>query len=355
MALGWSLALIAACGGTEAPTQEPTEPSAESPAPVASLDPNENDPEPRSAPESEAAVLLQAEGDVDGDGTADSVELRDNGDLRAGSLQGVVELTDADEYFMNEQAALSVVDFDRGVRAVLVALPTEESEDPPNRYQLFVPRDGGLARILDVVIGAYGPIELRFSGNGTAEHTEDGWTACDRLGHPRRAARQDVTLRLDADGQLVEGGRQNSGEFQICDHLAACPFVYLVRADERAQVGEILRNLRGAEAAGWQGLALPRSEGGVLRLELREEKPEVTYLDAIAVDVGGTRTLPLACREENPPAYCAQDGIVHRMVWGDRLELEFEMPSRDVPDAAATLVAYGHYVPTPSAVERRPR
>jgi hypothetical protein len=226
---------------------------------------------------------------------------------------------------------------------VLVALPTAEDEDPPNRYQLFLP-DGedGLRRILDITVGAYGTPPLVFTGDGTARYDEDGWAACRRVGPQRARVRlQRIILALDGD-EMTESGRKNTGEVQICDQLAACPYVYLVGEDGEARlVGEILRNLRGSRAYAAQTLAVGGETEGPLRVRLSEEKPEVTYLDEVYLEVDDIRIPPRSCTGPSPrPAYCLADGEPFVLHEGETLDLVFDA---NAPDAE--LHATGYYVP----------
>jgi hypothetical protein len=189
---------------------------------------------PESAPIAPAPdpgrVLLSTAADLDGQPGPERVALLGDGTLVAGSARGTVDLSQSEltpdsvgAYFFQKQAAIRVVDLDRRrrERAILVALPTAESEDPPNRYQLFTIENGSLRRVLDRVIGTYGVNELRFPGDGTARYIEDGWSACERLHDPSRTAiRREVILRLDRDGEMREAARARTALTQRCDQLA---------------------------------------------------------------------------------------------------------------------------------------
>lgn len=142
--------------------------------------------------------------------------------------------------------------------------------------------------------------------------------------------------------------RRPLSQVQSCDALAACPFVYRLGDGEPQLLGEILRNVRGAAAATVQSLAVEGRGEGRVEVRLSEQKPEVTYLDEVFLEVDGVRVEPQACRAAAAPAYCAADGRNHLMGEGDALDLQFVTP----PHAAARLVARGYYVPTPTARER---
>ena len=176
-------------------------------------------PEPSPAAPAEPA-LLEALGDLGGRGL-ELVSLLADGTLRAGAASASVELGDRSSYFWPKQAALTVVTVAAGVRAILLATPVDEEEDPPNRYRLFVPDGATLRLAFDQVIGVYGVVELRFAGDGTASYLEDGWTACERAGHPSEVRRALVLLRFDPQGPtLQEQGRTPGTERQRCSELA---------------------------------------------------------------------------------------------------------------------------------------
>jgi hypothetical protein len=323
--------LLLACGRPPPVAEPASHPPVEPPV-------REAPPEPRAEPPN--PVILRAEADLDGVAGNETIELHADGALVAGSLRGTVELPQASEFWMDEQAAITVVDLDRAAptRAVLVALPTDADEDPPNRFQLFVARDGALVRVLDITPGAYHPTELAFPGDGTVHFLEDGWSACERAGHSSRAvAREEITFRLAGDS-MIESNRRPTRERQRCDELAACPFVYRIDGEREALAGEILRNLRGRGAYALQELAMSRAAPGPLVIELREEKAEVTFLDEIYVEVDGERIAPRACI--GPEAYCTADQRSHVMRRGDVLRVEFDTNGGD-----AVLFARGYYIP----------
>jgi hypothetical protein len=328
--------------------------SAPSPAPAPSVveDPSAAAPPPAretasvTETEPEPSVVLETDADFDGMPGDEHLLLRADGTLEVGPRRGHADVWEISDHWMGEQARLSVVMLDRRgpTPAVLVTLPIAEDEDPPNRYQLFVADDASpeaLRRVLDITLGAYGVRELVFSGDGTARYDEDGWTACERLGHPTRANRQRVTLRM-VDGEMIEHSRRDTRDVQICDQLAACPLVYVVSDGGLELRGEILRDLRGQSAYAAQTLAVGSDDDGELVVRLAEEKPEVTYLDEIYLEVDGIRIPPRTCTVPSPrPDYCLADGVPFVMREGESLELTFDASGPD-----ALLHAAGYYVPT---------
>ena len=279
-------------------------------------------------------------------GARRQIVLRANGQLQAGSAKGVVSLTEAGQYEMGKQARLDVVSLGhpKYSRAILVSLPIADSEDPPNRYQLYVADGAELRRVLDLTVGVYGVTPLEFPGDGAVRYQESGWTACQREKHPKQATRDVVTFRMTDGTVMSESDRRGSPDVQQCSELAACPFVYVVKKGQATKVGEILRNLRGKAAYGRQQLALPSITSKV-HIQIREEKREVTYLDAISLEVDGHRVEPESCKGQPSLPYCRADHRPLRLGPGDVLDVWFKVPRTA---SRLSLTASGYYLPTPT-------
>ena len=155
-------------------------------------------------------------------GVEQTIVLYEDGRLVVGGLEARAEIPTLNSYWIDQQAEIMVIDFGAADydQAILVSLPIDELEDPPNRSQLFVEDDGVLRRILDRAFGVYNVTPLTFVGDGTVEYQEDRWSACLRAEMPAEANRQIVTLALDDSGMLVEAARRDSGDVQACDRLA---------------------------------------------------------------------------------------------------------------------------------------
>lgn len=331
------LGVVAACQSPRAPT-----------APVTNTVPAHAEAAAQDVPLAEGVEVYAAtKGDVDGDGTAEPVEVRSNGMLRVGGLTAPLPLERIDDpdYFQS-QVRVSVEKLDGAHRVVVVATPTEGLEDPPPRYRVFVIEGGALAAIYDDAIAGEA---LRFPGDGTMRYDEGAWTACERAHYPPVPVGIDeVVLDRGADGRLAIKGQHASGRTFDCNNLAACPFVYAVDAHGAHRLGEVLRNLRGADAYALQSLAVPDGLAGAasdatdaIAIRISEEKPEVTFLDEVYVDVGGVRVEPRACSTAAPPAYCAADGVPYVLREGDVLDLDFAA----TVDGPTAVFARGYYVP----------
>ncbi|MEQ1506048.1 MAG: hypothetical protein ABMB14_27700 [Myxococcota bacterium] len=136
-----------------------------------------------------------------------------------------------------------------------------------------------------------------------------------------------------------DGGPQFEGHCSTI--LAACPFVDVYTDAGWVTTGEILRNLNRPALYGSQSLPLPADavvDGHVI-LRLAERKPETTYLDAVWLEVGGRRILPVGCSADQPA--CAIDRVFDELRPGAVRTFEFDVPVGGEP----VLWAHGYYLP----------
>jgi hypothetical protein len=166
-------------------------------------------------PEKHAEILLRIDRDLDGD----VVTLDTDGVLRAGTAWTRIELA-RNEFFFPLPSSLTSVVVQPGVHAILFSEPTDDGEDPPNRYRLFRKENGKLEVVMDRVIGTYGVTPLTFTGLGTATYIEDGWTACERAKFPPLAEVHEVTLHFDASLEWTGTTRAATKKRQNCKELA---------------------------------------------------------------------------------------------------------------------------------------
>jgi hypothetical protein len=153
--------------------------------------------------------------------------------------------------------------------------------------------------------------------------TGGGASSAYRLVTIQPGARQEITIFLtDKDGW-------------------ACPWVYVFNGHTFERRTEVLRDLKSKalEATQRQALGLVPVENGVIRLQIREEKPETTYLDALYLEVRGTPVWS----DASPLAGVGRRYLVLRQ--GDSYELTFDVAAiaGDAASVEATLVAAGYY------------
>jgi hypothetical protein len=301
-------------------------------------------PQPQTQPQ----PWLSARGNLDGAKGDETVTLDRAGNLAVdGVVKRTIDVIAYDDAFDN-QAVLQIVPLGRQRTGVLVAAPTGEAEDPPNQIRIYLYESDSFTQVYDETLGSYGPNHLQFDAKGRASYVEDDWTAClreQKAGTLKGniARRMKVTLALTKDGtRFREVSRRPSGQRQDCSELSACPVVYEIAGGGMDLRGEILRDVRGAAAATTQSLPLSTGSGETTVM-LTEEKLEVTFIDAVHVEVDGQVIQPRECIGNSTLPYCAADGTSHVMRFGDSLSLTF-----DAPAGARVLVAHGYYVPTPT-------
>lgn len=326
LVLGWGCVARAPA----APTQAVAPPRVDEPAagrPEPSPIPAAVGDTQPSTPQSTTLLAITAEWDATPG--ADAIALHQDGRVVVGNEEGRASLPTAGGYFFDKQARMDVVKLGdaKFERALVVAIPTVDEEDPANVYQVFVSDGGALRKIYEATIGTYGVVPLVFVGDGTATYVEDGWTACERAKFPTEVALKTVVLRIGKDGTLAEVKRKKTKDTQKCGELAACPFVYVLGDGAPKLQGEILRNLRGVAAYDAQSLTLAVPKQGELRVRIAEEKDEVTHLDAITLVVDGTEVPPRGCEGPDVPRFCATDRSFELLRRGDALDLTFDIPA----------------------------
>ncbi len=206
-ALVMSALLGVACRGPSDPAAEPVCPSARPAAIVVES----------TVDKPTVQALLQRE--VEWRGARHPLALHPDGRLQVGRLEGRAEIPARVANEAAGQAWLRVISLgdDEHAEAILLSLPEGEGAQTPSRYQLFVAEGAELRRVFNGTLGTDATTELRSVGRGRMQYVEDGETACRRLGQPKEATRQAVTLGLDEAGQLVETVRVDASMSHPCD------------------------------------------------------------------------------------------------------------------------------------------
>ena len=147
----------------------------------------------------------------------------------------------------------------------------------------------------------------------------------------------------------VEAGQTKTLDILMTDANGwACPWLYVHDGEGYVRVTELLRNLEGADAQRVEETRLgpvPVVDGTV-RLRLAEEKPEISYIDQLAVMINGVRVQPGGALGDR---LFAVDGDMLTLREGQTVELVFPVPLRfdQAEFVHVTVVAQGYYVRTP--------
>lgn len=123
----------------------------------------------------------------------------------------------------------------------------------------------------------------------------------------------------------------------------ACPWVYTANGYAFTRRSEILRNLKGSslEAAERTDLGGVTAQEGAIRLQIREEKAEITYLDALYLEVNGRIVKPA------DSLLAEADGNYLVLRQGEVYEAQFDVSAiaAEKQPLKAVLVSTGYYLP----------
>lgn len=265
----------------------------------------------------EGEVVAELAVDLDGDGKGETMRITAEALEVAGAVLSH-GLTVDDPRSLKAK----VVDVDRSDRRNEVLLSAAEYEDLTD--YVVVSMAGGKPRVSAAIYT--GSLGLAGDGRLTTEDTNCGQTT-------------------RAVYKLTKGGLEKASEKTTGTHdnmlCAACPYVYLETESGWEFRGEILREVRFEAAQTTRSMRLGRASQRIVRVMIAERKPEITYLDAVAVVAGDTEIEPRRCQNDAGGALCAEDGAHHALAPRDELVLEFAVP----PGAELTLRATGYYVP----------
>lgn len=121
----------------------------------------------------------------------------------------------------------------------------------------------------------------------------------------------------------------------------SCPFLVVFQDGKEFEAGQVLKDRYTRRRYGTDVVETQADvRDGVLTLRLDEREPEVSYIDAVTVSVGGT-LLPLV--DDGPKAIRAMDDDSTSIRMGDSVVLEFD--AAGIPDGLVDVEirVSGHY------------
>jgi WD40 repeat protein len=149
---------------------------------------------------------------------------------------------------------------------------------------------------------------------------------------------------------IMENGGTLEYDFKPEDfkdwNCLSCPWIYAHNGKDFVPVGEILVDQASKRLEGTTHLILPNdlTQSGMVRIQIRELKDEITYLDALTMRIGEHVVYPepsLRCARE----LAGQDSEYAILKKGDIIYLEFRLGRDMLSEGPAVLDACGYYEP----------
>lgn len=151
----------------------------------------------------------------------------------------------------------------------------------------------------------------------------------------------------DFETVTLAAGETESVTFLLTDDDGwACPWLYVWNGEGYERRTEILRNVRSAalEQTEVTAIGSVSAVNGEIVIRIAEEKDEVTYLDALTLQIGDT-VLAAESGAETTALLAGIDGQYLVLHEGESVELRFRAPEGFVDGANATVIATGYYIP----------
>ncbi len=210
---------------------------------------------------------------------------------------------------------------------ILIATQPIDEEGESTQLTLLAKKDGTFQPTYQEDI--YGTFTWQDDGNWSVEET-----ICDRPANLRYSETGKVKVLkygresyrkvryLWKDGALsVQAPKRWKNRKSECQTEGRCPYVYA--GSSQTKLGEILRDQVGTEKWKNQFIEIPRNlvaVDGSLSIVVAEEKPdEITYIDAMWLEVGGQRIRADRCEA----ATCVQDRSTLSLSQGQSTRLQF--------------------------------
>lgn len=132
----------------------------------------------------------------------------------------------------------------------------------------------------------------------------------------------------------------------------SCPWLYIFEDGQFHRKTEILKDAVGLEGATTSFYALDAAAtvDGRIRAQIREEKDEKTFVDAVVLTIDGV-PCP-SCLVAGGGGLEAIDGSYLTLEKGERVDLEFALPDGTREGAQIVLEAHGYYEPDRCFLDR---
>ena len=150
-----------------------------------------------------------------------------------------------------------------------------------------------------------------------------------------------------SDETTIEvGSNTNNYEgFTVALHCA-CPYFYYKEGEVLTYGGELIRNLNSPkkEKLDFSNLNLAYLQKDTVVFVIKEEKPEVSYLDNVYLTINDTiQLVPFTASVKGLKEIAVSDKDYLLMNQGDSIEIYFVMP-KNTSIMKAQIFSYGYYI-----------
>lgn len=133
----------------------------------------------------------------------------------------------------------------------------------------------------------------------------------------------------------------------------SCPYLYVFDGENYVKTTEILEDVVGIENQTTTRHEISSSNiiNGQLKIQIHEEKDEITHIDKLNLVVDGQVYLPETINPEIAQKLNTQDGQDWEMTKGDSITLTFTIDQEIDENSEISLEAHGYYVPDAEFLE----
>lgn len=133
----------------------------------------------------------------------------------------------------------------------------------------------------------------------------------------------------------------------------SCPYLYIFDGENYVKTTEILEDVVGIEnqTTTHHEISVNNIIDGKLKIQIHEEKDEITHIDKLNLVVDGKVYVPETINPELAQKLSSQDGEDWKMKKGDHISLTFNIDQEVNENSEIYLEAHGYYVPDAEFLE----
>lgn len=215
-------------------------------------------------------------------------------------------------------------------KELLISFSEGMTEDPSTHHSIIRYLPEQKLTVSDIISEGYSNGQIHFEGNAIV------------VDHGRYP---DIKGTYELDGLYLKQKKLYKQPESEVDYsnMAACPYVYLLENGEKKYQGEIMRYLNEPYAEQWQRLPIMSSKGkrNSINILLSEEKEEVSFINAVYLEVNGKKYYPE--KEQFTSKILYDDNSYYVLKKGEFLSLSFALDESNVK--YCSLHVKGYYEP----------